>query len=72
MIHFLYYNDYNRIKYFCFREVKARHEETEDEDEDVAKERTRVLAGGATDEALMIQNLTKVFNFLQKYNLFIT
>jgi hypothetical protein len=41
----LYYNDYNRIKYFCFREVKARHEETEDEDEDVAKERTRVLAG---------------------------
>ncbi|CAG2233421.1 ABCA1 [Mytilus edulis] len=52
------------IEYRIFyktREVKARHEETDEEDEDVAKERTRVLAGGASDEILTIQNLTKVY-----------
>ncbi|XP_063401544.1 phospholipid-transporting ATPase ABCA1-like [Mytilus trossulus] len=52
------------IEYRIFyktREVKARHEETDEEDEDVAKERVRVLAGGASDEILTIQNLTKVY-----------
>lgn len=46
--------------FIYFREVKPRHEETDEEDEDVAKERVRVLAGGASDEILTIQNLTKV------------
>ena len=43
-----------------YRVIKPSGESLDDEDEDVAKERRRVMAGGADDEVLKIQELTKV------------
>ena len=43
-----------------FRRIKAVNSEIQDEDEDVAMERQRVLSGNAANDVLKIENLTKV------------
>ena len=42
------------------RLLKQSRDDQEDEDADVAKERRRVLSGGAKDDVLRIEELTKV------------
>ncbi|XP_052284173.1 phospholipid-transporting ATPase ABCA1-like isoform X3 [Dreissena polymorpha] len=44
------------------RLLKQSRDDQEDEDADVAKERRRVLSGGAKDDVLRIEELTKVFS----------
>ena len=42
------------------RVIKPTGDPLDDEDEDVARERQRVMSGGADDDVLKIQELTKV------------
>ena len=46
------------LKYFSV--IKPSGAALDDEDEDVAKERRRVMSGGAEEDVLKIQELTKV------------
>lgn len=43
-----------------YRLLKQSSDNLEDEDADVAKERRRVLSGGAKEDVLRIEELTKV------------
>lgn len=43
-----------------YRVLKPTNTSTEEEDEDVARERTRVMSGNAKDDVLRIEELTKV------------
>ena len=49
------------LKYFSV--IKPSGAALDDEDEDVAKERRRVMSGGAEEDVLKIQELTKVVKF---------
>ena len=54
------YINYCFLSYFC-RVLKPKSSSQDEEDEDVAKERKRVLNGGAQDDILRLENLTKVY-----------
>lgn len=45
--------------------MEPREAALEAEDEDVARERQRVLGGQASDSVLLIENLTKVLDFMK-------
>ena len=45
---------------FDYRVLKPTGDPLDDEDVDVAKERRRVMSGGAEDDVLKIKELTKV------------
>jgi hypothetical protein len=44
----------------CFWSPKPTHKPLDDEDEDVAAERKRIMSGEGKDDILRLQNLTKV------------
>ena len=44
----------------CFWHPKPKHRSLDEDDVDVAAERKRILSGGAKDDVLRLENLTKV------------
>lgn len=44
----------------CFWSPKPTHSSLDDEDEDVAAERKRIMSGEGKDDILRLENLTKV------------
>jgi len=50
--------------FLCCRRLNPNHADLDDEDEDVARERTRVMKGGAKDDVLRIEELSKVTSAL--------
>ncbi|XP_062578503.1 ATP-binding cassette sub-family A member 7-like [Saccostrea cucullata] len=50
----------------CFWSPKPTHKPLSDEDEDVAAERKRIKSGGAKDDILRLENLTKVYRLFGK------
>ncbi|XP_056020266.1 phospholipid-transporting ATPase ABCA1-like isoform X2 [Ostrea edulis] len=50
----------------CFWSPKPTHTPLDDEDEDVAAERKRILSGEGKDDILRLQNLTKVYRLFGK------
>lgn len=44
----------------CFWSPKPTHTSLDDEDEDVAAERKRIMSGAGKDDILRLENLTKV------------
>ncbi|CAH1774058.1 unnamed protein product [Owenia fusiformis] len=59
---FFAFNLLLQYRFFCSpRFIKPRETNLDDEDEDVARERQRVITGGANDDMLRIEELTKVY-----------
>lgn len=50
----------------CFWSPKPTHSSLDDEDEDVAAERKRIMSGAGKDDILRLENLTKVYRLFGK------
>lgn len=44
-----------------YRHIQSEHNEHEDEDIDVARERRRIMSGEATNDIVRVENLSKVY-----------